>query len=176
MGLPLASSRERMTDIVTTRPPLGCAAVMLSLFRAALQEHHLPFTQQREAVARTLFESGERLSADDVSARLERADEHVGKATVYRTLNLLVRVGLATEHDFDEGFKRYETRIGQAHHDHLICTACGVVREFHRDELAEMQRQIAEELGFRILTRQLKLYGLCAECEEESGPALRHVV
>ncbi|MCG8468041.1 MAG: transcriptional repressor [Gemmatimonadetes bacterium] len=165
-----------MVDVVTTRPPLGCTAVMLGLFRAALQEHQLPVTQQREAIARILFESGEHLSADEVSARLADVGHQVGKATVYRTLSLLVRVGLATEHDFDEGFKRFETRIGPAHHDHLICTSRGSVAEFQREDLDRLQAEIASHAGFHVLTRQLKLYGLCAECDAETGDALRKVV
>lgn len=149
---------------------------MLSLFRAALQADHLPVTHQREAVARALFESAQLLSADEIGSRLQAGGKHVGKATVYRTLSLLVRVGLATEHDFDEGFKRYETRVGPAHRDHLICTSCGEVVEFHRDELDHLQSEVAEQLGFHVLTRQLKLYGLCARCDAESGQALRQVI
>lgn len=162
-----------MSDIVTPRPPLGCAALMMGLFRAALQEHHLPVTQQRETIARTLFESTRHLSADEVAERLRERGEQVGKATVYRTLNLLVDVGLATEHDFDEGFKRYEPRVGPAHHDHLICTSCGEVVEFHRGELDEIQQEVASGRGFHVLTRQLKLYGLCAACDSEAGESLR---
>jgi Fur family ferric uptake transcriptional regulator len=157
-----------MTQVVTTRPPLGCAAVMMGLFRAALQEHRLPVTHQREAIARVLFESARHLSADDVSAQLRARGEHIGKATIYRTLSLLVEVGLATEHDFDEGFKRYETRAGPAHHDHLICTSCGQVIEFHRDDLDALQSDVARAEGFHVLTRQLKLYGLCARCDDEA--------
>lgn len=163
-----------MTDVVTTSPPLGCAAVMMGLFRAALEEQRLPVTHQREAIARVLFESGRHLSADDVAERLRERGEQIGKATIYRTLNLLVEVGLATEHDFDEGFKRYETRAGPSHHDHLICTSCGSVTEFHRPDLESMQEEVARARGFRVLTRQLKLYGLCAECAE-SEEGLRRV-
>lgn len=162
-----------MSDIVTPRPPLGCAALMMGLFRAALQEHRLPVTQQREAIARTLFESTRHLSADEVAERLRERGEQVGKATIYRTLNLLVEVGLAAEHDFDEGFKRYEPRVGPAHHDHLICTSCGEVVEFHRGELDEIQLEVARARGFHVLTRQLKLYGLCAACDSEAGESLR---
>jgi len=154
-----------MSDVVTQRPPLGCAAVMTGLLRAALQSRGLPVTHQREAVGRVLFESGTHLSADDVLERLGESDEHIGKATIYRTLNLLVEVGLATEHDFDEGFKRYETRAGQARHDHLICTSCGEVVEVYRTELDALQDEVAQPRGFRVLTRQLKLYGLCAACD-----------
>ena len=163
------------TDTLAPRPPLGCAAVMLGLFRAALQAHHLPVTHQREAIARVLFESGLRLSADEVAERLRDEDERAGKATVYRTLSLLVRVGLATEHDFDEGFKRYEAKVGHAQQDHLICTACGEVVRFERQELNRIQADIAGQFGFQVLQRQLKLYGLCVRCDADSGQTLRRV-
>lgn len=162
-----------MSDVVTPRPPLGCAAVMMGLFRAVLQDHHLPVTSQREAVARVLFESVRHLSADDILEHLHGEGVHVGKATIYRTLGLLVKIGLAAEHDFDEGFKRYETRIGPAHRDHLVCTGCSTVVEFHRTELSQIQDEVARSHGFHVLTRQLKLYGLCAKCDSESGEALR---
>ncbi len=97
----------------------------------------------------------------------------MGKATVYRTLNLLVEVGLAAEHDFDEGFKRYEMQVGPAHHDHLICTSCGKIVEIQHAELDRAQQQIADEHGFHVLTRQTKLYGLCEICDAESGDAFR---
>ncbi|MFQ5889674.1 MAG: Fur family transcriptional regulator [Gemmatimonadota bacterium] len=162
--------------LVTPRPPLGCAAVMMGVFRAQLREHELPVTHQREAVAQVLFESTRHLSADDIAERLREREEHIGKATIYRTLNLLVRVGLAAEHDFDEGFKRYEMQAGAAHHDHLICSSCGAVTEFQRPALDQLQAEVAQAHGFEALTRQLKIYGLCASCAAASGDGLRRAV
>lgn len=157
---------------VETGPPLGCAAVMMGVFRAALQEQHQPVTQQREAIAQALFESGRHLSAEDIVEKLREGGESVGKATVYRTLSLLVQVGLAVEHDFDEGFKRYEMSAGPSRHDHLICTSCGVVVEFQRSELDGLMGEIAEAHGFHVLTRQVKLYGLCPTCDQAADPDL----
>lgn len=164
-----------MAEKVTTRPPLGCAAVMMGVFRASLHEHGLPVTQQRESVARVLFESTRHLSAEDVESRLRQRGENVGKATVYRTLNLLVEVGLATEHDFDEGFKRYEANVGPARHDHLICTSCGEVVEFEHERLQELQEEIADREGFDTVSRQLKIYGLCRSCQAETDDELRRI-
>ena len=90
--------------MVLTIPPLGCAAVMMEVLRGQLRERGVPFTQQREAIAQVLFESTDHLSADEMAVALQARGEHLGKATIYRTLGLLVEVGLATEHDFDEGF------------------------------------------------------------------------
>lgn len=153
-----------VSNIVPTRPPLGCAAVMMEVLRGELRERELPFTQQREAVARVLFESTRHLSADDVAEELRRRGEQIGKATVYRTLALLVELGLATEHDFDEGFRRYQMQIGAAQYDHMICTVCGDVIPFRRAELEDAIERIARDADFATITRQIKVFGTCHEC------------
>lgn len=152
------------SSIVPTRPPLGCAAVMMEVLRGELRERELPFTQQRESVARVLFESTRHLSADEVAEELRRRGEQIGKATVYRTLALLVELGLATEHDFDEGFRRYQMQIGAARYDHMICTVCGKVTQFRHPELEQALDQVTRNAGFEAITRQIKVFGTCHEC------------
>lgn len=152
------------SNIVPTRPPLGCAAVMMEVLRGELRERELPFTQQRESVARVLFETARHLSADEVAEELRERGEQIGKATVYRTLALLVELGLATEHDFDEGFKRYQMQIGAAQHDHMICTTCGKVTQFRHPELEQALEEVARNAGFEAITRQIKVFGTCHEC------------
>ena len=118
-----------------------------------------------------LFESEHQLSVDDLEESLRQRGEHVGKATIYRTLNLLVEGDLARELDFSEGFKRYEHQAGEARHDHLICTGCGKVVRFSHERLEQLQGEIAERLGFTVQSRRLKIYGLCADCRESSSEA-----
>ncbi len=149
---------------VTTKPPFGCAMLLMDLFRSHLHQHRLPVTHQREEIAMALFESEHHLSVDDLAGLLRGRGEHVGKATIYRTLNLLVQADLARELDFGEGFKRYEHQAGEARHDHLICTDCGKVTRFSRDALDDLQDEIATALGFTAQSRHLKIYGLCSEC------------
>ncbi len=153
-----------MDTLLAPSPPRGCAAVMMGVLQAHLRELGLPLTHQREVIGQILFESSRHLSADDIGQQLRERDEHIGKATVYRTVKLLVDVGLAVEHDFDEGFKRYEMRAGPAHYDHLICTSCGTVIDFTRPDLESMQLAVAAEHGFQAVTRQFKIYGLCVDC------------
>lgn len=152
------------SSIVPTRPPLGCAAVMMEVLRGELRERELPFTQQRESVARVLFETARHLSADEVAEELRERDEQIGKATVYRTLALLVELELATEHDFDEGYKRYQMQIGAAQYDHMICTSCGKVAQFRHPELEKALEEVARAAGFEAITRQIKVFGTCHEC------------
>lgn len=136
------------------------------LFGRYLREQGLPVTQQREALAEVVFSSDAHLSVDDIERQLRSAGERIGKATIYRTLDLLVRSTLVAEHDFGEGFKRYEHRLSrQPDHDHLICLECGGVTEFKSRELRRLQDQVAQEQGFRASRHKLEIYGLCPSCQ-----------
>ena len=143
------------------------------LFRRYLREQGLPVTQQREAIADIVFTADRHLSVDDIEAQLRERGERIGKATVYRTLEMLVKSGLVQEHDFGEGFKRYEHLFGQKHvREHLICTECGSVSEIHSSELIRMQEEEARRHGFAPARYRLQIYGICAACQEK-GAALR---
>lgn len=152
------------SQIVTPGPPTGCAMLMMDLFRSYLHRNHLPLTHQREAIAMALFEASHHQSVDDLADLLRGRSEHVGKATIYRTLNLLVEAGLARELDFGEGFKRYEHQAGETQHDYLVCTSCGKVARFRREAIDRLQADIAAELGFDVQSRMLKIYGVCDSC------------
>ncbi len=136
------------------------------LFRRYLREQGLPVTQQREAVAEVVFASEEHLSVEEIEAALRERGEKTGKATVYRTLEMLVKSGLVAERDFGEGFKRYEHLFGQQPvHGHMICDECGKVTEIQEDELKRVQDRIAREEGFTPSRYRLEIFGLCASCK-----------
>ncbi len=149
-------------------PPAG---QLLEGFRRYLREHNLPVTSQRELVAEVLFESAGHLSADDIERLLRERGAHVGKATVYRTLDLLAQSGMITQRDFGEGFRRYERAPGRQHHEHLICLRCGKVIEFVNERLERMKALIAEEYGFRHHHHRLEIFGTCPECQRRDGVA-----
>jgi Fur family transcriptional regulator, ferric uptake regulator len=135
------------------------------LFSRFLKEQGLPITQQREAVAQVVFTTTGHLSVEEIEQRLREGAERIGKATIYRTLDLLVKSKLVEEHDFGEGFKRYEHRLSrQPIHEHLICLECGSVTEFRSDEVRDVERRIAAEYGFVPARHRLEIYGICREC------------
>ncbi|MGH7576153.1 MAG: Fur family transcriptional regulator [Longimicrobiales bacterium] len=136
------------------------------LFRRYLRDNGLPVTQQREAVAEVVFASSKQLSVEEIEAELRERGERIGKATVYRTLEMLVKSGLVEEHDFGEGFKRYEHLFGQKPvREHLVCTVCGKVDEIHSTELVRVQEDEARRRGFQPARYRLQIYGLCAACQ-----------
>jgi Fur family transcriptional regulator, ferric uptake regulator len=138
----------------------------INLFRRYLREQGLPVTQQREAVADVVFSSPGHLSVEEIEEALKGHGERIGKATIYRTMEILVRSGLVKEHDFGEGFKRYEHLFGQQPvHEHLICTSCSEVIEFQSPEILRLQDEVARRHGFQPTRHRLEIYGLCADCQ-----------
>ena len=143
----------------------------LDEFRRYLREHSLPVTTQREQVAEVVLDSRGHLSVEDIEQRLRERGLHIGKATVYRTLDILARSGMISERDFGEGFRRYERVPGHPHHEHLICLRCGKVTEFTNDRLERLKALVAEEYGFQHHHHRLDIYGVCRECQLKEGVA-----
>ena len=139
----------------------------LRLFRRYLKEQGLPVTQQREVIAGVVFSSQRHLSVEEIEDALRKEGKRIGKATIYRTLDLLVRSRLVVEHDFGEGFKRYEDRIsGGSAFEHLICLECGTVLEFEAWEIQQVQSRVTAAHGFKPTRHKLEIYGLCRACQE----------
>ena len=139
----------------------------IQLFRRYLRDQGLPVTPQREAVADAIFSSEGHLSVEDIEMLLRGTGERIGKATIYRTVEILVRSGLVEEHDFGEGFKRYEHLFGQAPvREHLVCTECGKVQAINSTELARVQREVAEQYDFMPARYRLAIYGICKDCQQ----------
>jgi Fur family transcriptional regulator, ferric uptake regulator len=147
-------------------PPLSPdeAAVLLERFRKHLRERRLPVTRQRLAVAGEVFQSSDHPSVEDLERRVRASGAAVGTATLYRALEVLVRSGLVREHDFGEGFKRYEPVAGAPAHDHLICERCGRVEEFANDRLERLLRMTADEHRFLYRRHRVDVHGECIAC------------
>ena len=142
---------------------------VIDAFRAYLREHNLPITAQRLAIADIILGSGDHLSAEDIMIELGARGASVGTATVYRTLEVLLRSGLVVERDFGEGFKRFEAAHGIPHHEHLLCSMCGRVTEFRDERLERMTMLIAEQYGYTRQGHRLVITGICSACRERVG-------
>jgi Fur family ferric uptake transcriptional regulator len=142
------------------------ASPYLPLFRRYLRQQGLPVTQQREVVADVVFTSPGHLSVEDIEAKLKERGERIGKATIYRTMEILVRSGLVEDHDFGDGFKRYEHLFGhQPVREHLICRHCRTVTEVQSPAIERLQDDLARQHGFLADRHRLEIHGLCAECQ-----------
>ncbi|MGD9124385.1 MAG: transcriptional repressor [Desulfarculaceae bacterium] len=91
---------------------------------------------------------------------------------VSQTLELMTRLGLAMRRDFEGELPRYEHRHLDEHHDHLICTRCGSITEFHHPQLEALQDEVVRDQGFHCLRHRLQVYGLCQKCLSDRQPTM----
>lgn len=106
------------------------------------------------------------LSAEDIYKKLLASNEDVGLATVYRVLTQFEVAGLVARHNFEGGHSVFEMDQGE-HHDHIVCSRCGLVKEFFDQIIEDQQKVVAEEAGFKMTDHSLTIYGFCKSCQGE---------
>jgi Fur family ferric uptake transcriptional regulator len=108
------------------------------------------------------------LSAQEIEDELRRADQRVGRASVYRVLDELERLGLVSRIDLGGASARYEAVHPDAerHHDHLVCDECGRVTPFRDEELERAIRRAAGRVPFAVAEHEVLLHGQCVTCRD----------
>ena len=106
-----------------------------------------------------LSESKDHPDVELVYKRASEVDKNIGIATVYRTIRLFEENNIIEKHEFKDGRFRYE-EVPDEHHDHLIDVRNGRVIEFQNDEIENLQKKVAKELGYELVDHRLELYGV----------------
>ena len=127
--------------------------------------NNLKITKQRRTVLKIFLESKDHVSVEELYNTVLKTEPKIGLATVYRTLALLTKSGLALEMDFGDGQKRYENCYRSLHHDHMVCTECGKILEFNHPLIEKYQEEVAKQKNFKITSHKLDLFGLCQDCK-----------
>ena len=133
------------------------------LFIQHLRENNLKVTQERLALLDEIFSSSEHLDADDLLARMKAKQRKVSRATVYRTLDLLVQCGLVRKSRLGREHYFYEKMEPGGGHHHMVCTVTGKIIEFWDSELDERLRRICQEHKFRPSFISIQIQGLSEE-------------
>lgn len=133
-------------------------------FRRFLAGQGLRMTRERLAILAAVLESTDHFDVEELYSRLRTRDRRVSRATVYRTLHLLVESGLVDRARFGSDSFSYEQIGGRGHHDHMVCNDCGRVIEFVSDEIELLQKAACAEHNFVPETRRLTVFGRCGSC------------
>ena len=115
-------------------------------------------TDQRKLVAKIMSESEDHPDVDELHKRVSKIDSKISIATVYRTVKLFEEAGIVAKHDFKGNKARYE-QAPHEHHDHLIDINTGEIIEFVNEDIENLQKQVAEKLGYKLVDHRLELYG-----------------
>ena len=128
-------------------------------------------TEPRKRLLRRIATYTHPFSAEELYASVQQADDSIGRATVYRTLDLLLsRRWLARIHR-EDGEHAYVIAAG-GHEHHLVCTQCGLVTAFEGCDLETLIGGLAQRLGFEIRGHWLEAYGRCQRCRRTADVAV----
>lgn len=130
-----------------------------------LSEQGYRLTPQRMLVLSAIENSNDHISAEEIYAQVVAKYSHVNISTIYRTLELLNRLGLVTETDLGGGRVRYHP-AGKGHHHHLVCQECGKVIDLDETVLYPLKKVLLREYKFSADLRHLGIFGRCAECNQ----------
>jgi len=140
-------------------------ALIRSAFERFLKSRKLRLTPQRERIFERAFATHEHFSAETMYGWLRaEGGPRVSRATVYRTLSLLLEGEFMRSLDTGSGELVYEHTMGHQHHDHLLCEECGKIEEFYDEAIEERQRAVCDERGFVLRSHDLRLVGTCRAC------------
>jgi Fur family ferric uptake transcriptional regulator len=130
-----------------------------------LAEQGYRLTPQRIMVISAIEDSDGHISAEEIYAQVIAKYPQVNISTVYRTLELLKRLGLVTETDLGEGRVRYHP-AGKGHHHHLVCQQCGAIIDLDESILSDLKSALLREYQFSADLRHLAIFGRCVQCSK----------
>jgi Fur family ferric uptake transcriptional regulator len=124
-----------------------------------------------ESIIRHFFSTDQHVSIQDMVAYANRKKIAISPSEIEETMHLLVDYGFAARKDFGRGRVLFEHLHLDEHHDHLLCTKCGKITEFHSEEMERLQNELAVRSGFHALYHKMQIHGLCSDCFGASAKA-----
>ena len=143
---------------------------ILKAFQDYLAQQNLKLTTQRRRIFDRAFETHEHFTAEQLYDWLREEDgASVSRATVYRTLAMLVEGDFLESLEAGRGELLYEHVLGHRHHDHIVCLDCGRIEEFVDERIEELQMEACKRKGFTLVHHSLRLEGYCKACAQKRG-------
>jgi Fur family ferric uptake transcriptional regulator len=136
-------------------------------FKNYLKRRGLKFTPERQIILKGVFSIHYHFDVDKLYEILRKQGKTISRATIYRTLPLLVESGLVKEYFHCQGKTSYEHVFGHDHHDHLFCIKCGKIIEFKEKRIERLQDEICKKYEFKSLEHRLSIKGYCKKCAKE---------
>ena len=132
-------------------------------------------TIQREAIIDAAFGTTEHYTAEELLVMARRVEPSVSRATVYRTLPLLVESGLLKEIELGKDQKHYDPNfVNHPHHNHLICVDCQKIVEFEDKHIETLEDCITKRLGFSPATKMVRIEGTCDKLKQSGDCQNKH--
>ena len=131
---------------------------LIKKFKNNLQQESLKCTPQRLSILEEMMDTDEHLECEEILTNLKNKGVNVSRATLYRTVDILVKYNFIRKLDIGDGKVRYEKKIGTSHHDHMICIDTGDIIEFCNNDIERIQNEIADKHGYKIIRHVHQLF------------------
>ena len=137
----------------------------LEKFTDLLSKKNLKLTRERKRIYEEVSRLNGHFDTDSLYQTLCKEDTGIARATVYRTIPLLLECGILQK-SVGEGKKEFFERSNRkGHHDHLVCIGCRKIVEFRNDEVEALQEKICAKYGFRSAFHDHRIFGYCSHCK-----------
>lgn len=137
-----------------------------------LRAKSLKITGPRQSILEVLRQHPHPLTIKEIRQKL-KGKVNCDQATVYRSMHMLVKLGMVKRFDFGDGVARFELveAQGRHHHHHLVCTECSRIVEIEECHQKEWEQKLSREHGFQQITHNLEFFGVCPDCQKGSSKA-----
>lgn len=133
-------------------------------FREFLTTKGLKLTKERDEILNEILIMKKHFDPEELFIRLKAKGSKVSRASVYRTIPLLIESRLIEEVERIDRHAHYEKVSENRHHDHMICMKCGKIIEFYSPTLEMLQDEICQKEKFKGIRHSLEILGYCEKC------------
>lgn len=144
-----------------TEPSSDRFAKWQDQLRRYLIDQKLKYSEQRWKIAEIILSSGGHLDAQGLVDRVKQVHPEIGAATVYRSIKVLCEASILKESLTDANGRVIYEIFDEDHHDHIVCTDCGEIFEFHNEKIEALQNEIVKEMGFSQVKHRHVIYVKC---------------
>lgn len=132
-----------------------------------LKEKGYKFTEQRKAILEVIGERRGHHSANEIFRMVAKKIPGISFSTIYRNLELLLRLGILRKVSIVEGLNHFEV-TSKGHHHHIICKSCDYVKEIDLCPYNDIEKNKLDEIGFEPMEHKFEIYGLCRNCKNKN--------
>jgi Fe2+ or Zn2+ uptake regulation protein len=133
----------------------------MAIERDVFHKYGHRLTKQRKILISALSDKPQ--SVDELFQSLKNKGVAIDMATIYRSLDCLVRIGMVGKTQFSRGSAKFELLVG-THHHHAVCNSCGSVEDVPIND-EKMLHKISQKMDFRITNHVMEFFGLCKKCQ-----------
>jgi Fur family ferric uptake transcriptional regulator len=131
----------------------------------ALRNAGYKLTSPRLTILDLLDKSGGHVTSSELLSLVDERDPSIGRASVFRTLDLMTKLGIIWT-SVQGGSTIHYMLMPGGHHHHIICTNCNKLIEFNDCKLGNLIAHLEKEYGVQVEGHLLELYGRCENCRE----------